>query len=133
MSGRPAPGSISSTSWPSATYASYSACHCRTASDVSVGSSGCIQGLIEYDTVKCSGRHIRYRRLCATRVRGAGVDSVSCVDTGAPRDGTVADAVLGPGGATERLRTSTPGFHSATATPPIIIGMPLAVRDRRSD
>src|SRR5690606_428797 len=105
----------------------------RTASDVSVGSFGCIQGLIEYDTVKCSGRHIRYRRRWATRVRGAGVGSVSCVDTGAPRDGTVADAVLGPGGATERLRTSAPGLHSAMAMQPIVIGMSLTGRDRRSE
>ena len=39
-------GSISSTSWPSAMYVSYSVCHWRTARAVSVGLAGSIHGLI---------------------------------------------------------------------------------------
>src|SRR2546430_12797487 len=48
------------TSWPSPTSVSRSRSHCLTASSVSTGTAVSIHALIAYDTVKCSGGHIRY-------------------------------------------------------------------------
>ena len=73
MSGSPGTGSMVRTSCPRSRYTWRNKAHCRIAVAASAGSSGRIHGLIAYVTAKCSGGHIRYRRVVARRQAVAAV------------------------------------------------------------